>query len=82
MQEPERIGWQRDGDRGVLLRVMCRKCRGTSVAERRSEATLCTACDRLLDTGEIKCCIADRGVQCATCARQTHPIDGSELGEI
>lgn len=74
------MGWQRDGDRGVLLLSMCRKCRGTFVAERRGEATLCTACARLLDAGEIKCCVADQGVLCAICGRQSHPIDGPDLG--
>ena len=33
----------------------------------------------LLDTGEIKCCVADHGVFCSTCARQSHPIDGPDL---
>ncbi len=82
MQEPERIGWQPDGDGGVLLLVMCRTCRSMRVGERRGEATLCTACQGLLDTGDIKCCIADLGVFCTTCAQRSHSVAGTDWGRV
>jgi hypothetical protein len=68
-----KVGWKADGRGGALLRATCGGCGCGVTIDEIADATLCTACHRLVlgCDGDVKIATEARGVLCIPCARRS-----------